>query len=156
MRGDRTPAVVNVSLSINKCVVCELLISPRTVTVAGTAVVIAVVISELLICPATGPVVATSVVVVDEADCELLISLGKVTVAATTVVVFVDVVGNISVVVITNPVILGTSLVDTSGVVVVVISVLVLVTIVAGCTELNSVGIDDTSDDNAYITDNGL
>lgn len=152
MRGDRTPAVVNVSLSINKSVVCGLLISPRTVTVVGTAVVIVVVVSELLICPcATGPVVATAVSVVDEADCELLISLGKVTVAATTVAVFVDVVGNISVVIITNPVILGTSLVDTCGVVVVVISVLVLVTIVAGCTELNSVGIDDTSDDNASV-----
>ena len=151
MRGDRTPAVVNVSLSINKSVVCGLLISPRTVTVVGTAVVIVVVVSELLICPATGPVVATAVSVVDEADCELLISLGKVTVAATTVAVFVDVVGNISVVIITNPVILGTSLVDTCGVVVVVISVLVLVTIVAGCTEPNSVGIDDTSDDNASV-----
>ena len=151
MRGDRTPAVVNVSLSIKKSVVCGLLISPRTVTVVGTAVVIVVVVSELLICPATGPVVATAVSVVDEADCELLISLGKVTVAATTVAVFVDAVGNISVVIITNPVILGTSLVDTCGVVVVVISVLVLVTIVAGCTELNSVGIDDTSDDNASV-----
>ena len=151
MRGDRTPAVVNVSLSINKSVVFGLLISPRTVTVVGTAVVIVVVVSELLICPATGPVVAIAVAVVDEADCELLISLGKVTVAATTLAVFVDVVGNISVVIITNPVILGTSLVDTCGVVVVVISVLVLVTIVAGCTELNSVGIDDTSDDNASV-----
>ena len=156
-REDTALAVVNASSTVNKSVVCKLLISRRTVTVVATVVaVVDEVISELLISPGIVPVAAIAVagvvvVIVDEADCGLLTSPGIVTVVATAVAVDVDGVGNIPVVVMICVVSLATLLVDTSGVVVNVSSVPVLVTMVAGCTELNSVGIDDNSDDNSSV-----
>ena len=128
MRDDTALAVLNVSFAVNKPVVCELPISPGTVAVVVTSVA----------------------VVVDEIVCELFISLGTVTVVAAALAV-VDVVGYISVVIIISVVSSGTFLVDTSGTVVEVSSVPVLVTMVAGCTELDLVGIDDKADDNSSV-----
>lgn len=128
MRDDDTaPAVINVSFTVNLSVVCELPISPGTVPVVVTAV---------------------AVVVVDEVVCELLISLGIMTVDSAAVAV-VDAVGNISVVIMISVVSLGTFLVDTSGAVVEVSSAPVLVTMVAGCTELNLVSNEVKADDNS-------
>ena len=104
VRDNTVLVVINVSFTINKSVVCELPISPGTVPIVVTAVV------------------------VDEVVCELLISLGILIVVSTAVAVL-DVVGNISVVIMTSVVSLGAFLVDTSGVGVDVGSVPVLVTI---------------------------
>lgn len=137
MRDDDTAlAMINVSFTVHKSVVCELPISPGAVPVVVTAVAVLV------------------VVVVDEVDCELPISPGTVPVVVTvvaTAVAVVDVVGNISVVIIICVVSLGTFLVDTSGAVVEVSSAPVLVTMVAGCIELNLVGNEVKADDNSSV-----
>ena len=154
VRDDTALAVINVSSRVNKSVVCELPISPRTVPDVVTAVNVIVdgAVCELLICPGMATVVATAVsVVVDDVVCELLISPGIVTVVPTAVAVVVGVVENISVVIMISVVSLGTFLVDTSGAVVEFSSVPVLVTMVAGCTELDLVGIDDNDDDNSSM-----
>ena len=129
LRDDTVLVVINVPFTVNKSVVCELSISPGTVPVIVTAVV---------------------VVVVDEVVCELLISLGRMLVVSTAVAVL-DVVGNITVVIVTSVVSLGAFLVDASGAVVEVSSVPVLVTMVAGCTEVDLVGIGDKADDNSSV-----
>ena len=135
MRDDDTAlAMINVSFTVHKSVVCELPISPGAVPVVVTAVAV--------------------VVVVDEVDCELPISPGTVPVVVTvvaTAVAVVDVVGNISVVIMICVVSLGTFLVDTSGAVVEVSSAPVLVTMVAGCIELNLVGNEVKADDNSSV-----
>lgn len=137
MRDDDTAlAMINVSFTVHKSVVCELPISPGAVPVVVTAVAVLV------------------VVVVDEVDCELPISPGTVPVVVTvvaTAVAVVDVVGNISVVIIICVVSLGTFLVDTSGAVVEVSSVPVSVTMIAGCIELNLVGNEVKADDNSSV-----
>lgn len=89
-----------------------------------------------------------------QVDCKLPISPGTVPVVVTavaTAVAVVDVVGNISVVIIICVVSLGTLLVDTSGAVVEVSSAPALVTMVAGCTELNLVGNDVKADDSSSV-----
>ena len=133
MRDDDTAlALIDVFFTLNKSVVRELPISPGAVPVVVTAVV---------------------VVVVDEVDCELPISPGTVPVVVTvvaTAVAVVDVVGNISVIMICV-VSLRTFLVDTSGAVVEVSSAPVLVTMVAGCIELNLVGNEVKADDNSSV-----
>ena len=138
MRDDDTAlAMINVSFTVHKSVVCELPISPGAVPVVVTAVA----------------------VVVDEVDCELPISPGTVPVVVTvvaTAVAVVDVVGNISVVIMICVVSLGTFLVDTSGAVVEVSSAPVLVTMVAGCIELNLVGNEVKADDNSSVDDNRI
>ena len=148
MRDDDTAlALIDVFFTLNKSVVRELTISPGAVPVVVTAVAVVVVVvdevdCELPISPGTVPVVVTSVdVVVDEVVGELLISLGIMTVVSTAVAVF-DVVENISVVIMISVVSLGAFLVHPSGAVVEVSSVPVLETMVAGCTELDLVGID--------------
>ena len=128
VRDDTALAVINVPFTVNKSVVCELSIIPGTVPVIVTAVV----------------------VVVDEVVCELLISLGRMIVVSTAVAVL-DVVGNITVVIVTSVVSLGAFLVDASGAVVEVSSVPILVTMVAGCTEVDLVGIGDKADDNSSV-----
>ena len=136
MRDDDTAlALIDVFFTLNKSVVRELTISPGAVPVVVTAV-------------------AVVVVVVDEVDCELPISPGTVPVVVTvvaTAVAVVDVVGNISVVIMICVVSLGTFLVDTSGAVVEVSSAPVLVTMVAGCIELNLVGNEVKADDNSSV-----
>ena len=136
MRDDDTAlALIDVFFTLNKSVVRELTISPGAVPVVVTAVAVVV------------------VVVVDEVDCELPISPGTVPVVVTvvaTAVAVVDVVGNISVIMICV-VSLRTFLVDTSGAVVEVSSAPVLVTMVAGCIELNLVGNEVKADDNSSV-----
>ena len=135
VRDDDTAlALIDVFFTLNKSVVRELTISPGAVPVVVTAV-------------------AVVVVVVDEVDCELPISPGTVPVVVTvvaTAVAVVDVVGNISVIMICV-VSLRTFLVDTSGAVVEVSSAPVLVTMVAGCTELNLVANDVKADDSSSV-----
>ena len=128
MRDDTALAVLNVSFTVNKSVVCELPFSPGTAAVVITAVTL----------------------VVDEVVCELFISVGIVTAVGAALAV-IDAVGNNSVVIMISVVSSGTFLVDTSGAVVEVSSVPVLVTMVAGCTELDLVGIDDKADDNSSV-----
>ena len=165
MRDDDTAlALINVFFTFNKSVVCELPISPGTVPVVVTAIAVVVevvvvdeVVCELLISPGTVPGVVTAaavvvvvVVVADEVDCKLPISSGTVPVVVTAVAV-IDVVGNISVVIIICVVSLGTLLVDTSGAAVEVSSAPALVTMVAGCTELNLVANDVKADDSSSV-----